>query len=164
MIREKKNQSIIVSGESGAGKTQSAKYIMRYFAIVDDLEKKVSLNRRPSEISMEKSIGMNAGIEEAVLSTNPIMEVNSLARDIYIPYPLRDLYSPLVTQKQQEMTIVHALESILRLCFPNLQDPTRVSKLWAPKFAHIYLSDHVLYSNHLLVSYIQGLKCVIFID
>ncbi|KAJ3327689.1 Myosin type-2 heavy chain 1 [Blyttiomyces sp. JEL0837] len=68
MIREKKNQSIIVSGESGAGKTQSAKYIMRYFAIVDDLEKKTSSN---------SGSGGTSEIEEAVLSTNPIMEALS---------------------------------------------------------------------------------------
>lgn len=47
MIRDGKNQTIIVSGESGAGKTVSAKYIMRYFATVDDPDKpgkrKVSL-------------------------------------------------------------------------------------------------------------------------
>lgn len=33
------NQTIIVSGESGAGKTVSAKYIMRYFATVEDPNK-----------------------------------------------------------------------------------------------------------------------------
>ena len=63
MIKFKKNQSIIVSGESGAGKTQSAKYIMRYFAIVEDYEKKSSSGK--------------SEIEEAVLSTNPIMEVRN---------------------------------------------------------------------------------------
>ncbi|KAJ3218341.1 Myosin type-2 heavy chain 1 [Dinochytrium kinnereticum] len=70
MIREGKNQSIIVSGESGAGKTQSAKYIMRYFATVDDLEKK-TFNRVDSSAA---GSGGTSEIEEAVLSTNPIME------------------------------------------------------------------------------------------
>ena len=50
------NQSIIVSGESGAGKTVSAKYAMRYFATVCGAE---------SETQIEKK----------VLASNPIMEV-----------------------------------------------------------------------------------------
>ncbi|KAJ3221486.1 Myosin type-2 heavy chain 1 [Clydaea vesicula] len=78
MLREKKNQSIIVSGESGAGKTQSAKYIMRYFATVDDLDKSAAkpFSRSGSaEIGTPtKKVGGTSEIEEAVLSTNPIME------------------------------------------------------------------------------------------
>ncbi|KAL0968790.1 hypothetical protein UPYG_G00271910 [Umbra pygmaea] len=55
MARDERNQSVIVSGESGAGKTVSAKYAMRYFATV-------------SESSCE------ANVEERVLASNPIME------------------------------------------------------------------------------------------
>lgn len=50
------NQSIIVSGESGAGKTVSAKYAMRYFATVGGSEAETQ-------------------IEKKVLASNPIMEV-----------------------------------------------------------------------------------------
>lgn len=56
LLRDERNQSIIVSGESGAGKTVSAKYAMRYFATV-------------SGSSTE------ASVEEKVLASNPIMEV-----------------------------------------------------------------------------------------
>uniref|UniRef100_A0A8C0UVD9 Myosin VC n=1 Tax=Cyanistes caeruleus TaxID=156563 RepID=A0A8C0UVD9_CYACU len=55
MARNNKNQSIIVSGESGAGKTVSARYTMRYFATVS------------------KSSG-NAHVEDKVLASNPITE------------------------------------------------------------------------------------------
>ncbi|XP_077476300.1 unconventional myosin-Va isoform X5 [Stigmatopora argus] len=55
MARDERNQSIIVSGESGAGKTVSAKYAMRYFATVSGSATK-------------------ANIEDKVLASNPIME------------------------------------------------------------------------------------------
>lgn len=54
--RDERNQSIIVSGESGAGKTVSAKYAMRFFATVGG-----SAN--------------DTNVEEKVLASNPIMEV-----------------------------------------------------------------------------------------
>ncbi|XP_029289703.1 LOW QUALITY PROTEIN: unconventional myosin-Vc [Cottoperca gobio] len=55
MARNHTNQSIIVSGESGAGKTVSARYAMRYFAVVS------------------KS-GSKTRVEDKVLASNPITE------------------------------------------------------------------------------------------
>jgi myosin-5 len=53
--RNSRNQSIIVSGESGAGKTVSAKYAMRYFATVGGAEAETQIERK-------------------VLASNPVME------------------------------------------------------------------------------------------
>jgi myosin heavy subunit len=55
LFREGRNQSIIVSGESGAGKTVSAKFAMRYFASVGGATNMTQ-------------------IEKKVLASNPVME------------------------------------------------------------------------------------------
>lgn len=66
MKNNKQNQTIVVSGESGAGKTVSAKYIMRYFASV---EEEISQNMGNLQHQVEMS-----ETEEKILATNPIME------------------------------------------------------------------------------------------
>lgn len=69
MLRDNKNQTIVVSGESGAGKTVSAKYIMRYFATVEDPD-------HPRKVASKSSSSHDAlsETEEQILATNPIME------------------------------------------------------------------------------------------
>ncbi|CAL4076665.1 unnamed protein product, partial [Meganyctiphanes norvegica] len=61
MERDQRDQSIIVSGESGAGKTVSAKYAMRYFAAVGGSEDETQ-------------------IEKKILASNPIMEAMGNAK------------------------------------------------------------------------------------
>lgn len=67
MLRDNSNQTIVVSGESGAGKTVSAKYIMRYFATVEDPDHPKKRSAYNTAEAMDKT-------EEQILATNPIME------------------------------------------------------------------------------------------
>ncbi|KAI8318560.1 hypothetical protein GQ54DRAFT_266754 [Martensiomyces pterosporus] len=67
MVRDKRNQTIIVSGESGAGKTMSAKYIMRYFASAHEENEAVGSGASGGAASISR-------VEEQILATNPVLE------------------------------------------------------------------------------------------
>lgn len=70
------SQSIIVSGESGAGKTISAKYIMRYFAEI--------CASTVTDVNQPKKTEKNykASVEDRVLATNPILEAFGNAKTV----------------------------------------------------------------------------------
>lgn len=93
MTTEKENQCVIISGESGAGKTEAAKRIMQYIAAVSGGE------------------GSGSGIEnvkEMVLATNPLLESFGCAKTLrndnssrhgkYLEIMFNDLGQPVGAQ------------------------------------------------------------------
>jgi myosin heavy subunit len=75
------NQSILVSGESGAGKTVTTKIVLNYFAMVSNRKSKV-LRSTPKMNGSPLTTTGQVSIEQQVLQSNPILESFGNARTI----------------------------------------------------------------------------------
>ena len=70
MINDKKNQSLIISGESGSGKTESTKIILKYLAVSSIGSQK----DKPKENMIT--------VEKQVLDSNPLLEAFGNAKTV----------------------------------------------------------------------------------
>ena len=70
-ISEAKNQSILITGESGAGKTENTKKVITYFAFVG------ASGKKEDDSSKKK-----ASLEDQVVQTNPVMEAYGNAKTV----------------------------------------------------------------------------------
>ncbi|NXH55228.1 MYH1B protein, partial [Rhabdornis inornatus] len=75
MLTDRENQSILITGESGAGKTVNTKRVIQYFATIA-----ASGDKKKEE---EKSSGkMQGTLEDQIISANPLLEAFGNAKTV----------------------------------------------------------------------------------
>lgn len=75
MMIENCSQSILISGESGAGKTETAKRVMQYLAAQSSSQES-QVQRKNSESISDRTVA------ERVLATNPLLEAFGNAKTV----------------------------------------------------------------------------------
>ena len=69
MIQNRENQSILITGESGAGKTENTKKVIQYFASIGALPPKEGEDKKMS-------------VEDQVVMCNPVLEAYGNAKTV----------------------------------------------------------------------------------
>jgi len=79
-MSERQGQSIIISGESGAGKSEAAKLMLSYLA---ELSNKASGGKSARRVSINGSGAMRSGwLEKQLVQANPVMEAFGNAKTV----------------------------------------------------------------------------------
>ncbi|XP_051023802.1 myosin-2 [Acomys russatus] len=74
MLTDRENQSILITGESGAGKTVNTKRVIQYFATIA-----VTGDKKKEEASSGK---MQGTLEDQIISANPLLEAFGNAKTV----------------------------------------------------------------------------------
>lgn len=87
LFENQQNQAIVISGESGAGKTENVKYAMRFLTSLGNITESEKVNlaedlfKKSQSIHKRLSIKKEA-IEEKILGCNPILEAFGNAKTV----------------------------------------------------------------------------------
>ncbi|KAG8196052.1 hypothetical protein JTE90_007800 [Oedothorax gibbosus] len=75
MLQNRENQSMLITGESGAGKTENTKKVIAYFANVGAISK-------GAKDKKDKEASKKGNLEDQVIQTNPVLEAFGNAKTV----------------------------------------------------------------------------------
>ncbi|NXQ26980.1 MYSS protein, partial [Alaudala cheleensis] len=76
MLTDRENQSILITGESGAGKTVNTKRVIQYFATI------AASGDKKKEEQQQQSGKMQGTLEDQIISANPLLEAFGNAKTV----------------------------------------------------------------------------------
>ncbi|NXM82560.1 MYH7 protein, partial [Oenanthe oenanthe] len=82
MLRNRENQSMLITGESGAGKTVNTKRVIQYFAIVAALGDTPGKKLEPLGADTSFGFALQGTLEDQIIEANPAMEAFGNAKTI----------------------------------------------------------------------------------
>ncbi|XP_049926283.1 myosin heavy chain, fast skeletal muscle-like [Epinephelus moara] len=74
MLTDRENQSVLITGESGAGKTVNTKRVIQYFATIAALGSKSKAEAQPGK--------MQGSLEDQIIAANPLLEAYGNAKTV----------------------------------------------------------------------------------
>lgn len=75
MVQDRENQSMLITGESGAGKTENTKKVIQYFAHVA-----ASLQKKSGDVEEKKDTKKATTLEDQIVQANPVLEAYGNAK------------------------------------------------------------------------------------
>ena len=80
MMQDHEHQSMLITGESGAGKTENTKKVIAYFAIVGATQ--AAAAKKKTDVPAEAGGKKSATLEEQIVQTNPVLEAFGNAKTV----------------------------------------------------------------------------------
>ncbi|KAI3415864.1 MYSc [Globodera pallida] len=80
MMNDRENQSLLITGESGAGKTENTKKVISFFTVVGSSGGKKE--RKRAKLEMTVISGKDSSLEDQMVRTNPVLEAFGNAKTV----------------------------------------------------------------------------------